>query len=125
MQQNLRIGSIVIHCFEFEKMLAFWMAALYYVPREPATDNWVVLTNPAGKGSNISLQKVANKRSGPRSRLHLDLYTHHQKDEVERLILLGARKYPWHYTGDEDFVVLADPDDNLFCVVQLPVGRNN
>ena len=104
----------MIHCFEFEKMMAFWMAALNYVPREPATDGWVVLTDSTGKGSNLSLQKVADKRSGPRGRLHLDLYTHHQKEEVERLLLLGARRYPWRYEPGDDFVVLADPDDNLF-----------
>ncbi|MGH9630470.1 MAG: hypothetical protein ACRD7E_19330 [Bryobacteraceae bacterium] len=27
-------------------------------------------------------------------------------------------RYPWKYKPGDDFVVLADPDDNLFCVVQ-------
>ncbi|AOM80017.1 VOC family protein [Pedobacter steynii] len=125
MQQNLRIGSVVIHCYEFEKMMDFWTAGLNYIPREPAEGGWVVLTDPTGNGSNLSLQKVADKRSGPRSRLHLDLYTYHQIEEVERLLLLGARRYPWHYEPGDDFVVLADPDDNLFCIVQLPVGKDN
>jgi hypothetical protein len=37
----MKIGSIVIRCYEFDKMLAFWQEALHYVPREPATDGWV------------------------------------------------------------------------------------
>jgi hypothetical protein len=51
-------GSIVIRCYEFDKMLAFWQEALHYVPREPAKDGWVVLHDPAGKGPNVSLDQV-------------------------------------------------------------------
>ncbi len=29
----MKIGSIVIRCHEFDKMLAFWQEALHYVPR--------------------------------------------------------------------------------------------
>ena len=38
--------------------------------------------------------------------------------EVERLISIGAVRYPWRYRPGSDFVVLEDPDGNLFCVVQ-------
>ena len=116
----MRIGSIVIRCCEFDKMLAFWQEALRYVPREPPKGSWVVLRDPEGRGPNISLQRVPERRTGRRSRLHLDLYTHHQEEEVERLVRLGARRYPWRYKPGADFVVLEDPDGNLFCVVQLP-----
>ena len=118
----MRIGSIVIRCYEFEKMLAFWQAALNYVPRDPASDSWVVLRDPTGKGPNISLDRYPEPRSGKRSRLHLDLYTDHREGEVERLLSVGARRYPWRYRGGEDYIVLADPDDNLFCVVQIQSG---
>ena len=115
----MKIGSIVIRCYEFEKMLAFWQEALHYVPREPAKGGWVVLRDPAGRGPNVSLDHVDARRVGRRSRLHLDLYTHDQQHEVERLITIGATRYPWRYRPGDDFVVLADPDDNLFCVVQV------
>jgi len=115
----MKIGSIVIRCYEFDKMMAFWQEALHYVPREPAKGGWVVLRDPAGRGPNVSLDHVAARRVGRRSRLHLDLYTHDQKHEVERLITIGATRYPWRYRPGDDFVVLADPDDNLFCVVQV------
>ena len=46
----MKIGSIVIRCYEFDKMLAFWQEALHYVPREPAEEGWVVLCDPEGIG---------------------------------------------------------------------------
>ena len=115
----MRIGSIVIRCYEFEKMLAFWQDTLHYVPREPAEPGWVVLRDPEGKGPNLSLNQDRERRSGKRSRLHLDLYTRNREAEVERLVGLGAARYPWRYKPSDDFIVLEDPDGNLFCVVKV------
>lgn len=114
----VRIGSIVIRCYEFEKMLAFWQGALGYVPREPAGGGWVVLRDPEGHGPNVSLQRVREKRTGKRSWFHFDLYTDDQHGEAKRLVALGASRYPWRYPRGADYVVLEDPDGNLFCVVQ-------
>ncbi|HYZ48500.1 MAG TPA: VOC family protein [Sphingomonas sp.] len=118
MAAALRIGSIVIRCYEFELMFAFWRQALRYEPREPPRAGWVVLRDPAGHGPNLSLDKCPERRVGKRSRLHLDLYADDREAEVERLVSLGAVRYPWRYKPGDDFVVLQDPDDNLFCVVQ-------
>ena len=115
---TMKIGSIVIRCYEFDKMLAFWQEALHYVPREPAKSGWVVLRDPEGTGPNLSLDRYPERRSGKRSRLHLDLYTKNREAEVERLVKMGATRYPWRYKTGDDFVVLEDPDGNLFCVVQ-------
>lgn len=99
-------------------MLEFWQRALHYVPRDPPANGFVILRDPAGRGPDLSLDRVPEKRSGKRSRLHLDLYTNDQEGEVERLVSLGASRYPWRYNSNADFVVLEDPDGNLFCVVQ-------
>jgi Glyoxalase-like domain len=77
------------------------------------------LRDPAGRGPNLSLDHVPAKRTGKRSRLHFDLYTNNREREVARLVKIGAVRYPWRYRPGDDFVVLADPDDNLFCVVQV------
>jgi len=114
----VKIGSIVIRCYEFEKMLAFWQAALHYVPARPAVDGWVILRDPAGKGPNLSLDQAPEKRSGKRGWIHLDLYAMDREGEVDRLVKIGATRYPWRYQPDDDFVVLEDPDGNLFCVIQ-------
>jgi catechol 2,3-dioxygenase-like lactoylglutathione lyase family enzyme len=113
----VKIGSIVIHCHEFERMVAFWQAALGYVQREPASDGWVVLCDPQNIGPNLSFQARERPRRC-RSWLHLDLYTNRQHEEVARLVTIGAARYRWRYPPGADFVVLADPDGNLFCVVQ-------
>jgi catechol 2,3-dioxygenase-like lactoylglutathione lyase family enzyme len=115
----VKIGSIVVRCRDFDRMLAFWGAALHYVPRDPAERGWAILRDPAGRGPNVSLDQVPPGKELPRrGRLHLDLYAEDQEKEVERLVGLGATRYPWRYPPHADYVVLADPDGNLFCVVQ-------
>jgi catechol 2,3-dioxygenase-like lactoylglutathione lyase family enzyme len=120
---HVRIGSIVVRCVRFDKLLAFWQAALGYVPREPPRDGWVVLTDPTGAGPNLSLDRVSEQDLPPQgelSRAHLDLYTSDQQAEVERLLGLGATRYEREQGPDDDFVVLVDPDGNRFCVVAKP-----
>ena len=112
----MRIGSVVVDCNDFERMVASWRAALRYVPREPAEDGWVVPRDPGGNNVSVSFQRVPEPRAG-KNRLHLDLYTNDQQGEVERLLGLGATRHPRTPEPDEDFVVLADPEGNLFCVV--------
>jgi predicted amidohydrolase len=54
-------------------------------------------------------------------RTHLDLWVSagsEQHAEVERLVSLGATRVDWDYPEDADFVVLADPEGNLFCVIE-------
>src|SRR6201987_675606 len=99
-------------------MLPFWQAALGYVPQAPPEDGWVILTDPTGRGPNISLDQVAEPPPlGEGSRVHLDLYTDDGAGEVGRLLTLGANRYEREASPDDDFVVLVDPDGNRFCVV--------
>jgi catechol 2,3-dioxygenase-like lactoylglutathione lyase family enzyme len=115
----IAIGSIVFHCYEFQRMIDFWQKALGYVPREPARNGWCVLRDPSGRGPHLSFQ-AREKRRPRRNWIHLDLYTNDQLTEVVRLESLGARRYPWRYHANADFIVLEDPDRNLFCVVHKP-----
>ncbi len=112
----MKIGSVVIECNQFDKMLAFWSEALHYAPKRPPEDGWVILQDTSGRSPNVSLQQVPEKPSG-KNRFHFDLYTNDQAGEVERLVALGAMRHPRTPEPDEDFVVLKDPDGNLFCVV--------
>jgi catechol 2,3-dioxygenase-like lactoylglutathione lyase family enzyme len=119
---SLNVGSIVVRCYEFDRMLAFWQEALGYEPREPESDGWVVLRDPDGRGPNLSLDRVREPLEplGTTSRVHLDLYTTDQEGEVKRLIRIGATRYGQETPPDADFIVLEDPDGNRFCVVQVP-----
>lgn len=49
--------------------------------------------------------------------MHLDLHTADKDAEVARLVGLGARETGRHSFGEDfDWVVLADPEGNAFCV---------
>jgi catechol 2,3-dioxygenase-like lactoylglutathione lyase family enzyme len=113
---NVHIGSVVIDCNDFPRMLAFWRQALGYVPREKPEPGWAVLVDPSGAHVNISIQLVPEPRVG-KNRLHLDLYTDRPDDEVERLIALGAMRHPRARRPGEDFIAMLDPEGNVFDVV--------
>ena len=112
----MHVGSVVIDCNDFPRMLAFWRAALRYVARDEPEEGWAVLRDPEGRRVNVSLQKVPERRAG-KNRLHLDLYTERQAEEVERLLALGATRHARTPRPAEDFVDLDDPEGNVFCVV--------
>jgi hypothetical protein len=59
----MKIGSIVIACYEFDKMLSFWQQAFHYVPGSPAENGWVILCDPKGQMPNISLDQIPKKDS--------------------------------------------------------------
>ena len=113
----MKIGSIVIDCYEFQKMISFWSEALHYVKREINDVDFVIIRDPDGRGPNVSFQQVPEK-STIRNRFHFDLYTDNREREVERLLKIGATRHPQEYDPEDDFRVLEDPDGNLFCVVQ-------
>lgn len=107
------------------RAMAFWAPALGYVPREEPEEDWVVLTPRSGVGPNVSLG-VSETPVQERPRVHLDLYTDDQAAEVERLLGLGAARVDWpDYPQDADFVVLADPEGNRFCVIARPDGAGD
>jgi hypothetical protein len=114
----VRVGSVVIDCNDFPRMLSFWAAVLGYVPREEPEEGWAVLRDPDDVNVQISLQKVPEPRIG-KNRLHLDLYTSDPDGEIERLLGLGARRYERVPQPDEDFITLEDPEHNLFDVIDV------
>jgi predicted enzyme related to lactoylglutathione lyase len=118
----IKVGSIVIRVDDLERQKAFWSAALDYVPRgaERGDDEGFALLRPrTGAGPNISLDRVRSEVHVP-PRIHLDLYAEDQAAEVQRLIGLGATEVHWDKRpADADYVILADPEGNRFCVIDL------
>ena len=99
------------------RQAAFWTAALNYLPREGDSDDFVLLHPRDGAGPNLSLDRVPSTVHVP-PRIHLDLYAKDQAHEVERLKALGATEVHWSKRPpDADYVILADPEGNRFCVV--------
>lgn len=113
----IRIGSIVIRVDDLERQTAFWTAALDYMPREENSNDFALLRPKHGVGPNISLDRVRSTVQVP-PRIHLDLYAQDQDSEVKRLIGLGATEIHWDKRpADADYIILADPEGNRFCVV--------
>jgi catechol 2,3-dioxygenase-like lactoylglutathione lyase family enzyme len=113
----LRIGSIVIRVDDLARQKAFWTAALGYAAREGDGDDFALLHPPDGVGPNVSLDRVRSAVHVP-PRIHLDLYAQDQAAEVARLIALGATEVHWDKRPpDADYVILADPEGNRFCVI--------
>jgi catechol 2,3-dioxygenase-like lactoylglutathione lyase family enzyme len=114
----LRIGSIVLRVDDLQRQTEFWQAALGYVRRDDGeSDDVVLLGPPDGPGPNLSLDRVRSSLQIP-PRLHLDLYTEDQVGEIARLRALGATEVHWDKRPpDADYVILADPEGNRFCVV--------
>lgn len=112
----LEIGAIVWGVRDLQRAISFWSAALdYRLSREPDVD-FAILVPKSGDGIQLSLNAAVT--SPKPKRHHIDLFTADQPAEVERLLKLGATRVEWRYPPGADYVVLADPDGNTFCVVQ-------
>lgn len=104
----LKIGSIVWHTSDNTRAAEFWSKALGYAQDE----NPDFLFDRSGDGVRLHLDRT--------DRTHLDLWTDNEEErtaEVERLVSLGATLVDWTYPEGADFVVLADTEGNLFCVI--------
>jgi hypothetical protein len=113
----LTVGSIVIRVTDLARMTEFWSAALDYVPREEDDDDFALMRPRSGVGPNISLDQQRSELTIP-PRIHLDLYATDQGAEVARLKGLGATEVHWDKRpADADYVILADPEGNRFCVI--------
>lgn len=117
----LRLGTIVIGVDDVERAVAFWSGALGFdvVRFEEADDGFTILRPADGDGTRVAVHR-SEVPAVDRPRIHLDLVVDsagEQRAEVDRLLGLGATQPAWVYPDDPDFVVLADPAGNRFCIV--------
>ena len=123
----LRVGTVVMGVGDLHRAVAFWTAALGYVVKRELgpEDDFTILVPPSGPGTHLALD-VSETPVQPYPRVHLDLYAGDAADqaaEVERLVSIGAERVDWdRYPEHPDFVVLADPEGNRFCVIDTSHG---
>jgi catechol 2,3-dioxygenase-like lactoylglutathione lyase family enzyme len=116
------LGTIVLGVEDVDRAVSFWSQVLGYRPVGfPGSENdFTILVPPSGEGTRVAVQHAATPAQ-EHPRVHLDLVVDdgaEQAAEIERLVGLGATQVAWDsYPPDPDFVVLADPDGNRFCVV--------
>ena len=126
-----RLTEISLDCHDPDLLATFWTNVLDWVVlhREPG----LVEIGPAGRDDAELLEAV---RTGPvaptiflaqvpeekvaKNRIHFDVspVDCSQDDEVERILALGATHADVGQTGQESWVVLADPEGNEFCVLR-------
>jgi catechol 2,3-dioxygenase-like lactoylglutathione lyase family enzyme len=110
----LRVGAVVLNVKDAKRASQFWSQALGYTYRDGGyrEDKTPVLLPQHATPVAVALDEL--------DRPHLDLHTDNaaeQHAEVERLISLGASEVDWAYPDGARFIVLADTEGNLFCVV--------
>jgi len=104
----------------------FWCSVLGYEVREEE-DGVVTIgsplvpegrTRPGPVPPTLTFARVPEGKTR-KNRIHLDVNPtdREQDEEVRRLLGLGARHADVGQSGDESWIVLADPEGNEFCVL--------
>ena len=116
--------GVTIDCSDLERSARFWSSALGFVDRGTDPDGrYRTLFGPRGRAGlhHVSLQWVPETKVA-KNRVHLDLYVADLDAEVERLFKLGASivRRDREPAGQSRTVVMSDPDDNEFCLIEMP-----
>jgi hypothetical protein len=112
-----RLGSIT--CDGTREVGYFWSSALAW-PLVWDQDEETAIRAPDGTGPLITWGGPPLPAKDGKNRLHLDvapLDQAEQRTAVDRLVALGAARVDIGQ-GDVDWVVMADPDGNEFCVLR-------
>jgi hypothetical protein len=116
-----RFAQWTLDVQDVDLMASFWGKALGY--RVDAGDDGDAKLYPPGDAPGgtptVWLQASAGTKAG-KNRNHPDLRPEDGDvdAEVARLLRLGATHADVGQTGNESFVVLADPEGNEFCVLR-------
>ncbi len=122
---NATIRHLTVDCGEPYELARFWSALLgrpVSEEDEPG-DAEVLIEDPDG-GPGLLFVRVPEGKVG-KNRLHLDLQPtgRTRAQEVERALALGARQLEDRTLPDgRGWVVMADPEDNEFCVERGDLG---
>lgn len=111
------IASVVINVVDLDREQEFWTELLgVEVAREvPGFFVWLRPQHPGG--ISLALQKVDEHAPG-RSPVHLDHGVDDVGAAVARIEALGGRLVEEHEIGGFAWKVMADPEDNVFCIVE-------
>ena len=114
----IRLHHIVVDAHDLPGLARFWAQALgWEILSEREREIVIGADDEATVG--MCFMPVTDPKT-VKNRVHLDL-TSSAEDrdrEIERLLVLGARRVDIGQTGTESWTVLADPEGNEFCVVR-------
>ncbi len=114
-----RWEQVVVDAEDPARLARWWAEALGYQIVNEAPDEVEIRRTPDEMPGLLFTPVGDVKRV--KNRLHIDLRPDDQESEVERLVDMGARPVDIDQ-HDVEWVVLADPEGNEFCV--LPARRS-
>ncbi|MBD8080323.1 VOC family protein [Cellulosimicrobium arenosum] len=118
---TLTFSGAVVDCADPSAVADFWQAALGWSGRERGPHGEAVVFPQDGETvlgpPSLVFQRVPEGKVA-KNRVHLDFSASDQAAEVARLEGLGARRVDVGQGEGETFVVLADVEDNEFCVLR-------
>lgn len=113
---DLTVEMVTFDCTDPVRLAEWWSTALggKVVPVVPG--EFLIVAREAGP--RLGFQRVADPTPG-KARIHLDFSAKDVEAEVGRLVGLGATETERHSFGEFGWVVLEDPDGNVFCVAPM------
>ena len=112
---TLRIETVTIDAHDPRALAGWWADALgYAIDEKESDDDEVAIT---GDGPDLLFLRVPDDKT-VKNRIHFDLRPDDRDAEVARLEALGATRVDIGQTGEETWVVLADPEGNELCVLR-------
>jgi predicted enzyme related to lactoylglutathione lyase len=117
-----RWEQVVVDAEDPARLARWWAEALDYRIVHEAPDE-VEIRRALDELPGLLFTPVPDKKM-VKNRLHIDLRPEDQESEIERLVDMGARPVDdGHHDGD--WVVLADPEGNEFCVLNAKKAEPN
>jgi hypothetical protein len=115
---TLDIAMVTIDCTDPELLANWWAGVIAGEVTVAAPGEFVTVASP--QGLRLGFQRVPDPTPG-KNRLHLDLQSRDRERDVARLIAAGATEVGRNAaSADFGWVVLADPEGNVFCVAGKP-----
>jgi catechol-2,3-dioxygenase len=115
-----RWESLVVNAQDPARLARWWAEALgYQITFERPEE--VEIRRSAEELPGLVFVPVAEPKE-TKNRLHIDLRPTDQEAEVERLVNMGARHVDVGQGEADNWVVLADPEGNEFCVLRQRAG---
>jgi hypothetical protein len=112
-----RWHTVVVDAIDPGRLARWWAEVLDY--RLLSEDRDEAIIGPDGKTYPQLLFSLVVEPKGGKNRLHIDLAPDDREGEVERLVNMGARRVDIGQGDDVTWVVLADPEGNEFCVLNI------
>jgi len=121
-----KFTELAIDCADPGGLARFWCSVLGYEVQGEDEGTVTIGSQMAPEGRHhlgpvpptLTFARVPEGKT-IKNRVHLDVNPtdRDQDEEVRRLLDLGARHADVGQTGEESWIVLADPEGNEFCVL--------